>query len=280
MLLAMIFITSGASLAKSLFPLIGVEATVGLRLTFAAILLFIIFRPWRFTPKKTEWKVVIIYGVAMGAMNLSFYTAINRIPLGIALALEFTGPLAVALFSSRSKKDLLWVFFAIAGILLLLPLTKASEHIDPTGIAFALFAGMCWAVYIVIGKRAVAGKHSGAIAAWGLLIGAIMIAPIAIGTTDIASINQHTLIMGFGVALLSSAVPYTLELMALKRLPAKTFSIFTSLEPAIGAASGFIFLSEKLLPIHLLAIALVITASAGSSYFSTRRPKVEVEFSA
>lgn len=274
MVMAMVSITAGASLAKTLFPVIGAEATTALRLGFAAAVLFLVFRPWRFVPTRAEWKTIAFYGASLGTMNLLFYMSIARLPLGIALALEFTGPLTVALLASRSAKDIIWVCCAVFGILLLLPISEASAHLDPLGVFYALLAGIFWALYIIAGKKAGQSKRGGVTVAWGILISASVVAPVAVLVSDGTGITQSILWLALGVAVLSSAIPYSLEIVALKRLPSETFSILTSLEPAVGAVSGFIFLAERLSLVHLVAIGLIVLASSGSTYFASRKKPV------
>lgn len=274
MVLAMVSITAGASLAKSIFPVIGAQATTALRLGFGAAVLFVVFRPWRYFPSRDEWKAIAFYGAALGTMNLVFYMAIARLPLGIALALQFTGPLTVALLGTRSFKDVIWVGCAVCGILLLLPISEASAHLDGLGVFYALLSGVFWALYIIAGKRAGAGSRGGVTVAWGMMVAAAVVAPVGVAMGDGAAMTSHILLLALGVAVLSSAIPYTLEIVALKRLPSKTFSILTSLEPAVGAVSGFIFLSERLSLVHLVAIALIVLASSGSTYFASRKKPV------
>lgn len=271
LILAMVSITSGASLAKSIFPAIGPEMTTVLRLSFAAIMLSLLFRTWKWIPRRRQIKPFLYYGVSLGMMNMLFYLAIARIPLGIAIALEFTGPLAVALYGTRHWRDLIWLAFAVAGITLLLPLTEVSAHLDPTGVALALFAGFFWALYIFAGKHAGGsghdhGMHSGITVAWGMCIAALISMPVGFASGNSALITGYVALMALGVALLSSAIPYSLEMIALKKLPTKTYGILTSIEPAIGVLSGFVFLSERISGLQLLAIACIVVASIGSTY--------------
>jgi len=272
LVLAMVSITSGASLAKSIFPAIGPEMTTVLRLSFAAIILSVVFRTWKWVPRRKQLKPFILYGASLGLMNMLFYLAIARIPLGIAIALEFTGPLAVALYGTRHWRDLIWVACAVAGIGLLLPVNAASAQLDPIGVALALLAGVFWALYIFAGKYAGAsghdhGMHSGITVAWGMSVAALISIPFGcIATGGVGQIDGHIILLATGVALLSSAIPYSLEMAALKKLPTRTYGILTSMEPAVGALSGFLFLSEHLAGLQLLAIACIMVASIGSTY--------------
>ncbi len=275
MILAMLSITGGASLAKTIFPAIGPEMTTVLRLSFAAVILSVVFRIWKWVPRRKQLKPIMFYGVTLGLMNMLFYLSIARIPLGIALALEFTGPLAVALYGTRNWRDLIWLAFAMAGIVLLLPVTEVSAQLDPVGIALALFAGVFWALYIFAGKYAGAsghdhGMHSGITVAWGMSVAALVAMPIGFAAGSGGAITGHIALLALGVALLSSAIPYSLEMVALKKLPAKTYGILTSIEPAIGVLSGFVFLSERISGLQLLAIGCIMIASVGSTYCVNR----------
>ncbi|WP_133471263.1 EamA family transporter [Paraglaciecola marina] len=265
-LFAMVAIQSGASLAKQLFPLVGPEGTTALRLGFAAAVLWLVFRPWRGMPQGREWQSIIIYGLCLGGMNILFYLAIERIPLGIAVALEFTGPLAVALFGSKRKSDLFWVAFAIAGIVLLLPDVTSAQGLDITGVLLALAAGACWAGYILFGTRSGKQVSGGITVALGMTVAAIVLMPVGVFSQGLALISWEVLSVGLLVGILSSALPYSLEMIALRNMPTQAFSVLMSLEPAIGALAGFVLLSEQLTLLQWIAIALVIVASIGSSF--------------
>lgn len=273
-LLAMLTIQSGASIAKQLFPLIGPEGTTALRLGFSALVLWLVFRPWRNLPvSKRDWQAITIYGVCLGGMNILFYLAIARIPLGIGVALEFTGPLAVALFSSQRKRDLIWVACAIAGILLLLPDMRGVDALDPIGVVLALGAGACWAGYILFGKKTNTQASGGITVALGMTVAAAFLVPIGAISQGMALLSWQVLPLGLLVGILSSAIPYSLEMVALRHLSSQNFSVFMSLEPAIAALAGFLILAELLTVWQWLAIGLVIIASLGSS-FTTSEAKL------
>lgn len=265
LVVAMCSIQSGAAVAKTLFPQIGATGTTSIRLILAAGLLLLVMRPWRRRISRRAWKSTLIYGVSLGIMNLMFYQALARIPLGIAVALEFTGPLAVAMLSSRRWLDLVWVAFAVSGLILLLLLgDDHSGPVDPVGAAFALGAGVCWALYILFGQKA--GAINGAQSATlGITIAAVVIAPIGLIEVGPAIFAPEILPFALAVAVLSTALPYTLEMIALPRLPTQTFGTLMSLEPAVGALSGLLFLSQQLSVLQWLAIALVIVASIGTT---------------
>lgn len=264
LLIAMASIQTGASLAKSMFPLVGAQGTTTLRLIFASLIMLLILRPWRARFTASTLKTVIIYGLALGGMNILFYMSLRSIPLGIAVALEFTGPLAVALFASRRAVDFLWIGLAVIGLLLLIPIGRTDASIDLVGTSYALGAGVCWALYILYGQKAGA-EHGVQTAALGVMVAALFIAPIGIVHAGSALLNPALLPVAIGVAILSTALPYSLEMVALTRLPARTFGTLMSIEPAFGALSGLLFLNEVLSAAQWFAIAAIITASVGAT---------------
>ncbi len=263
-LAAMLSIQCGASFAKRMFPLVGAQGITALRLGIAALLLAILFRPWRVRlSRATAWPM-IGYGVALGSMNLMFYLALRTVPLGIAVAIEFTGPLAVAMLSSRRALDFAWIALAVAGLIVLLPIGRSIHAVDPTGAAFALGAGGGWALYILFGQRAGAA-HGGQAVAIGTAIAALVTIPIGVAHAGAGLFAPPILLDGLVVAILSSALPYSLEMFALTRLPTRTFGTLMSAEPAIGALAGLAFLSESLTTLQWLAIGAVMLAAAGSA---------------
>jgi inner membrane transporter RhtA len=272
---AMISIQFGASIAKGLFLQVGPEGATALRTLLAALFLGAVFRPWRgpALSARALW-LVLAYGAALGTMNLAFYKAIARIPIGVAVAVEFTGPLAVAILSSRRALDALWAGLAIAGILLLLPTSGDRAAYDPIGLAFALGAGLCWALYIVFGKQAGALLGGGRAPALGMFCAAVVTVPFGLAHAGFRIFSGAILPTAALVALLSSALPYTLEMISLKRLPTKTFGVLMSLEPAIAALSGLLLLNEQLAALQWLAIGCVIAASIGSTTTTSVVPAV------
>jgi inner membrane transporter RhtA len=261
---SMVSFTSGASFAKRLFPLVGAEGATTLRLVGGLLMLLVLLRPWKALSGTAGLRPVVIYGLAMGGMNLMFYMALSRIPLGIAVAIEFSGPLVVTIASSRAPIDLLWVGLASIGLLLLLPLTGGIHQIDPIGALMALGAGGCWAIYILTGKKA-GETHGIAAAALGMGIGALAILPVGIGHAGFALLRPDVLLIGVGVAFLSSALPYSLEMFALRRLQVRTYGTLTSCEPAIGAVAGLLLLGETLVFRQVAGIGLIVVAAAGAT---------------
>ncbi len=237
LIVAMASIQLGAVFAKSLFPKVGASGTAALRLALASLILLAVWRPWRVRLTVRELRSIVIYGLAMGWMNFFFYLSLRRIPLGIAVALEFTGPLAVAMAASHRAVDFLWIALAALGLLALLPLGIESKPLPPLGIAFALGAGFCWALYIVFGRKAGAAL-GGRTAALGTVVGAAAIVPIGAAHAGAALAAPAILPAACAVAVLSSALPYSLEMYALTRMPTRTFGVLMSLEPALGALSG------------------------------------------
>ncbi|MCZ7837594.1 threonine/homoserine exporter RhtA [Leclercia adecarboxylata] len=273
-LIAMLSIQSGASLAKSLFPLVGAPGVTALRIALGTLILVVIFKPWRLRFQKEQRLPLLFYGLSLGAMNYLFYLSIQTVPLGIAVALEFTGPLAVALFSSRRRVDFIWVVLAVLGLWFLLPLGQDVSHVDLTGAALALGAGACWAIYILTGQRA-GEEHGPATVALGSLIAAIVFVPLGMAQATESIWQWSILPVGLAVAVLSTALPYSLEMIALTRLPTRIFGTLMSMEPALAAISGMVFLGESLTFTQTLALCSIIAASMGSTLTLRRESKVE-----
>lgn len=274
LLIAMTSIQGGASLAKSLFPLVGAPGVTALRLALGTLILVIVFKPWRLRFTREQRLPLLFYGLSLGAMNYMFYLAIQTVPLGVAVALEFTGPLAVALFASRRVVDFIWVILAVLGLWYLLPLGQDVTHVDLTGAAFALGAGACWAIYIISGQRA-GEDHGPATVALGSLIAAIVFVPL--GAFQAGEVLWHWSILplGIAVAILSTALPYSLEMIALTRLPTRTFGTLMSMEPALAAVSGMIFLGETLALQQVLALMAIVIASMGSTLTLRRETTIK-----
>ena len=253
----------GAAIAKSLFPVVGVEGMTALRIGLSALLLLAFWRPWRVRLARRDVGNLVVYGAMLGGMNLCIYHAFGRIPIGIATAIETTGPLAVVLAASRRALDVAWVALALAGLALLMP-RASGQALDPLGLLFAFGAAASWALYIVFGKR-VSTLASGQAVSLGMLVAALFAVPIGVAHAGAAMLVPTTLAAGLGVALLSSAVPYSLEMAALRRMPRHVFGILVSATPAVGAACGAVVLGERLGALQWLAIACIIGASAGGA---------------
>jgi inner membrane transporter RhtA len=261
--IAMVSFQLGATFAKQLIPAIGAPGTTALRLGLSALLLVVLQRPWRSLPSRSAWPVVLAYGVSLGAMNWVFYLALSRIPLGIAVAIEFVGPLAVAVFASRRRLDYLWVGLAAIGLSLLLPITPSGAALDPIGVLYALAAGVGWALYIVFGQKA--GQAQGPSAStWGLMIAALLTVPVGVADAGARLFDLSILPFGVAVAVFSSALPYSLEMVALRRLSTKVFGTLMSFEPAIAAIAGVVLLQERLTITQWTAIGAIIVASVGA----------------
>lgn len=264
LLIAMTSIQGGAALAKTLFPVVGAPGITALRLGLGTLILCVIFKPWRLRFTRKQLLPLCLYGVALGGMNYSFYLALRTVPLGIAVALEFTGPLALALAGSRRPLDFVWVLLALLGLWLLLPIGKEISSVDAKGALLAVLAGAFWAVYILAGKRAGAG-HGPATVAMGSLIASVIYVPLGLAYASAGIWTLSLIPLAIAIAILSSALPYSLEMIALTRLPAKTFGTLMSLEPAMAALSGMLFLGEVLSFIQWLGLLAIILASAGST---------------
>lgn len=267
-LFAIISVQSGAAIAKTLFPAIGAAGTASLRIGISAIILLAVYRPNLLKITPNQWKIVIPYGLSLGAMNLIFYLAIERIPIGLAVTLEFIGPLLVAVIGSKRLIDYLWVLLAAIGIVLIAP--WSNNGIDLLGVLFALLAGALWAAYIVLGTKVSKIMKGGDAVATGMLFASILIVPFGILENGLTNLTPTFLYLGIALALLSSAIPFTLEMKALAQLPARTFSILMSLEPAAASIFAFIFLQEYLTFNEILAVVFVVIASVGSTITSKR----------
>jgi inner membrane transporter RhtA len=261
----------GAAVAKGLFDSLGPGGTVFLRIAFAAIVLLVLLRPSMGGYARGGYLVAVLFGLSLAGMNLSIYLSFDRIPLGIAVTLEFVGPLVVAVAGSRRLLDGLWIVLAAAGILLLAPLGILGEvDLDPVGVAFALLAGGFWAAYILLSARTGSAFPGGTGLAIALCVGTVALLPVGVASAGFALLDPKLLLAGFAVAMLSSAIPYSLELEALRKLPARVFGVLMSLEPAVAALVGFVVLGEGLGPRAIVAVSLVTVAAAGASRFAGR----------
>ncbi|MET9441586.1 EamA family transporter [Streptomyces sp. NPDC006610] len=263
----------GGALAVSLMPRAGALGIVTLRLVVAAVVLLVVCRPRLRGYSRADWGTVLVFGLTTGAMNALFYQSVDRIPLGAAVTLEVLGPLALSVVASRRLVNLVWAGLALAGVFLLSG--GGFDSLDPVGAAFALGAGAMWAAYIVFSARTGRRFPQADGLALAMVVAALAALPLGIAESGTKLLNPTTLALGAAVAVLSSVLPYTLELLALRRLPASTFAILMSLEPALAATAGFFILDQALTTTEAAAIALVIAASMGAVRTQTRRGPVK-----
>lgn len=260
----------GAAWAKALFVQVGVEGMTALRVGGSALLLLAFWRPWRHALARGRVLDVVGYGAMLGGMNACIYHAFGRIPIGIATAIEVTGPLALVLAGSRRAADVAWVALAALGLALLLPIRADTRALDPAGVAFAFGAALSWALYIVFGKR-VSGLAPGQSVSLGMVVAAVVTVPAGVLDAGATLARPAVLVAGLGVALLSSAVPYSFEMAALRHLPRRVFGILVSATPAVGAFFGWLVLGERLAASQWVAIACVVAACAGGAATSRER---------
>ena len=267
----------GTSWAKQvLFPAVGAQGTTAVRVGLSALLMLMLWRPWRWRLSRADAQAVALYGAALGAMNLMFYLSLQTLPFGLAVAIEFAGPLAVAIWSSRRAVDFVWVALAIVGLALLLPLGLSGSTLDPLGVLYAMGAAVFWALYIVFGKRA-GHLHAGQSVSLGLLVAALVVVPVGVAHAGAALLSPSVLLVGVAVAAISSALPISLEMMALKRLPKEAFGIMISMEPAVAALLALVLLGERLDTVQWLAIGCIVAASMGSAATARRLPAVQAQ---
>lgn len=266
------FLGLGTSWAKhTLFPLVGAQGTTAVRVGFSALLLLLLWRPWRWRLARADLRAIACYGAALGLMNLTFYLSLQTLPFGVAVAIEFAGPLAVAVLSSRRVLDFVWVLLAVAGLGLLLPLGHDVSTLDPMGVAYSLVAAVCWATYILFGKR-VGHLHAGLSVSLGLTVAALVVLPVGLAHSGMTLWSWPVLAVGLGVAAISSAVPISLEMVALKRLPPQAFGIMISMEPAVAAVLALGLLDERLSVTQWAAIGLIVMASVGCAASARQKP--------
>ena len=266
---AMATFQSGAAVAKSLFPAVGAEGAAALRLSLGAIMLLALVRPWRAWPKRAPVWLLAGLGAAMGLTILFFYLALSRLPLGVAISLQFLGPLTVAVVGSRRMSDLLWAALAAGGVWLLVGLGARLSRPDLLGVGFALAAAAGWAAYIVIG-RITSAAFGHATAALAVAIAAVVVFPVGLAHAGPhALFSLRILPLALLVGALSAAIPFSLELYALARMPARAYATFTSIEPAFGVIAGFVLLHQRLSLEQIGGVALVAAAAAGAAWTSS-----------
>jgi inner membrane transporter RhtA len=260
---SIVSVQCGAALATGLFDSIGPAGAVLLRAGFGALALLALMRERLLRPGEWPHRDIWLLGFTVAAVNLTFYAALDRLPLGIAVTLEFVGPLGVALFGSRRRRDLVWALLAAIGIVLLSGGTE-GQGVDALGVALALIAGIFWGAYILQSARVGALEPGIRGATLAAVISAALVAPFGIAQGGIELLTPSHLLIGAAVGVLSTAIPYTFEMEALRRLPQAVFGVLMSLEPAVAAAIGFVALSQDLAPREVVAIGLVVIASAGA----------------
>lgn len=254
----------GAAFAKHLFPKVGVEGVTAYRVGISALIMLAMFRPWRTSLTWKQAANVAIYGSVIGLMNLLIYRSFARIPMGIAVAIEVAGSLTVAVLASHRPRDVVAVCLAVAGLYFLLPIHGHVDQLDPVGVAYAAGAAVCWALYIIYGKR-VSAMSGGQSVAWGMLAASVFIVPIGAVYTGMALLTPSFLLVGAVIAVMSSALPYTLEMVSMRTLSSRTFSMFSSAAPALSALAGMVVLGEHLTLTQWLAITAIVMASALTS---------------
>ena len=267
-LLSIVSVQGGAALAKGLFPLLGPAGTTSLRVGISALVLLLVVRPRLGRLSAVQWRAVIPYGLALGLMNLLFYYSLARIPLGLAVTLEFVGPLGLALAGSRRWGDVVWALLAAAGIVLIAP--WHGRGLDLLGLTFALAAGGCWAAYIVLGQRTAAVLPGQQAVAIGMLFATLPVLPLGIASGGLFGLTPHLLLLACLLALFSSVLPFSLEMQALRTMPTRTFSILMSLEPVAAVLSGWLLLGERLLLPQWLAVGFIVVASVGATLTTSR----------
>jgi inner membrane transporter RhtA len=257
----------GAAFAKGLFPAVGAAGAATLRLGLGAIMLLAITRPWRAWPRHAPVFAILGLGVSLAGVILLFFLALDRLPLGVAMALQFLGPLGIALFGSRRPSDVIWAVLAGTGVWLLVDAAPATMTLDLVGVALALGAAVCWASYIICG-RVIGTTFGASTAALAVSIAAVLVFPVGLLHAGGDLFAPALITMALLVALFSTAIPFSLDLYALPRMPARSYAVFMSLEPAFGVLSGLVILHERLSGAQISGVAAVITAAAGAAWSS------------
>ncbi|ENX38517.1 EamA family transporter [Acinetobacter courvalinii] len=265
--LSLVSVQIGASVAKTLFPVLGPETVALVRLGIAAILLCVIFRPWQLFYQQTNWRNLVIYGMFISGMNVLVYKAFAYMSVGIAISIEVLGPLTVAMLMSKRKQDLLWAGCALIGIVIL-PLGGVNQNFSYQGMGLALAAAICWGLYIIYGRRvASAGGSSVAV---GMLVAALCALPVGFQHLDLVVSSYKVFFTCVFVSLFSSMIPFLLDIVAMKRLAAHVFGMLLSASPAISAVAAWCILGEALNLYQILAIIMIMVACIGCSYVSYR----------
>lgn len=259
---AALSLQTGSAVATRVFSMVGAPGLLALRMGIAAVVLIALGRAWRHLPRGRALRAVVVFGAVLGSMNLSFYLALERIPLGVTVALELVGPLSVALLGSRRRVDLAWVAMAVVGVLVLT--NPSTSGLDPVGVALALGAGTCWAGYILVGSRVARGLPGTTGLAWAMAASCLVLLPLGAVDAGTALLRPQVLVGGVVVALMSSVLPYALELKALRRVSPRAFGIMLSMQPGVATAAGFVVAGQRPSLAGLAGIALVVIASLGA----------------
>ncbi|WP_312670254.1 EamA family transporter [Pseudescherichia sp.] len=261
----MVSVQTGAAFAKTLFPVIGSEGVAALRLGISAIVLLAVFRPWTLCNSGVSWGSMALYGIVLALMNLLIYRAFAYIPVSIAISIEVMGPLAAALLTSRKKIDLLWILLSAFGMVLL-AIGDIHNVIDIRGVAYSLAAALFWGIYVIVGKRVSGG--GGRSVATGMTVAALLAVPLGTAQAGSALLIPSVLLTGLCVAILSSMLPFLLDMYAMRRLPSRVFGVLLSGSPAVSALAGWIILNERLSPMQCTGILSVMAACAGCAVFA------------
>lgn len=264
----MVSVQTGAAFAKTLFPVVGSEGVAALRLGISAVILFLIFRPWTLRQSGISYGAITLYGVVLALMNLLIYRAFAYIPVSIAISIEVMGPLTAALLTSRQKTDLLWILLSAIGMFLLAA-GDINNTIDIRGVAYSVAAALFWGMYVIVGKK-VSGGGGRSVAA-GMLIAALIAVPLGIAQAGVALLAPEVLLTGLCVALLSSMLPFLLDVYAMRWLPSRVFGVLLSGSPAVSALAGWIILHEELSLTQCGGILSVMAACAGCALFARPR---------
>ena len=263
---------TGAAIAYHIFDRVGAQGAVFLRLLISSALLWIVVRPSVRSVTTRNLPVILGFGLSLGAMNMCIYQAIARLPLGVAVTIELLGPLVLSVVLSRKLSGVLWAGLALAGVLLLSGIGPGTDGMDPAGVVFALAAASMWALYIMMSRQAGREFPGTQGLALAMVVGAVLAAPFGVASGGIDLLDPWVLLIGASIAVLSSAVPYALELASLRRLAAETFAVLVSLAPAVAALVGWIILGQTLQPPEILGMGLVVVASAAAVRSAQRHP--------
>lgn len=272
---SLISVQTGAAFAKSLFPLVGPQDVVALRIGITVIILAIVFKPWRLKLERSSWINLIIYGSMIALMNTLIYRAFFYIPVGIAISIEVLGPIGLSLLSSKRRSDLVWILFALLGVMLL-PYNQSGVPLNIVGIMFAVLAAISWGLYINVASKVARFGSQGV--AVGIGVAALFTVPAGIAHAGLTLLTPHALTFGLLVAILSSTLPFLLDMYALKKLPKNIFSVLMSASPAVSAIAGWLVLGEALSSIQWCGIGAISVACVGATMPKRRKKQLLENF--